>query len=421
MVQSTKSGIASRLGAKGQAAVATHKADETVVGSGGNLPSGIEFGVAELTEIKFGVYAQDIQSKDLRGKDFVYLAGIVHDPKEFELDGRKVKVEGLRTSQTEALCDTPELSRKTMEEHIAWLLNQLRLLGIDTAGKDFKLDNIEEICAELVKGGVFFNFRTWKGSKQTTGKYAGQEPRTQHEWQGACEAPNQEGGESAVKDVSAPATAATKKGTKPTAKAEVDASATDWDALGIGADNAEDEAMSTLNESALELGFTEEEINGVKTWSELAERCKAREAGTEASESADEAEAEATEEEASEVDFDAVGVAADEEYAASSDDTGENCQYLVGLAAENGLEPNDFSTWAELAETLKGLAAGEQEAEWEPKKGELYKYMPPGIGKKKTECEVIVVNIEKKTVTLKSLVDNKTMFPAVAWDKLIQE
>lgn len=162
------------LGERGRKAHEAHKNDETKYGQM-ELPSGIENGVAQLVDIKF---TQIAAGKQNAGKWMFYAAGVVKEPGE--QGGTPVR--GLRTSITEPMYDTPTRSRKTVEEHIAWLYNELRKLGVNTT--ELGYDDLESTVAALRELKPHFRFRTWKGSKQTTGQYAGQEPRVQHQWNG---------------------------------------------------------------------------------------------------------------------------------------------------------------------------------------------------------------------------------------------
>lgn len=177
--QTSQSGLAARLGQKGRQAYDAHKTEEAQYGAGSDLPAGIDGGVAQLTECKFGIY----QTGDMKGKDFFLAAGIVKSPATMA-DGTPVR--GLRTQiGPEPLCDTPSRSRKTVMDHVEWVQNELKKLGADLADTD--LDDLEMIVSALKEEKPHFRFRTWKGSKATDGPFKDVEPRVQHEWRGACE------------------------------------------------------------------------------------------------------------------------------------------------------------------------------------------------------------------------------------------
>jgi len=248
------------LGNEGASAFDEHKADETKVPGGGSLPAGIDNGIAQLVECKFDTYKKG----DMEGKVFFYAAGVVKSPKSIkDEDGNVFVVEGKRTSIREPLCETEKRTRKTVSEHMAWILNQLRLLGVETKG--LKFSQIQAAAKALVKAGPHFSFRTWKGEKQTTGPYAGQEPRVQETWEGACDFDEDESGSSVEVDE------------EPTAddlvgdSEEVDSveetgEEVDWKEIAEKADSDDEEAATKLSSFALSKGINEDDINNAPSW-----------------------------------------------------------------------------------------------------------------------------------------------------------
>jgi hypothetical protein len=177
--QVTKSGLAGKLGAKLKQAVDKHKKDETKISGGGDLPAGI-IGIAQLVDCRFGQYKEGAN----KGEYFFYAAGVVRTPAMFE--GMPIK--GMRTQiGPEPMCDTPTKSRKTLEDHTAWVLNEMRKLGAETASVDG--DELEGLAAALKEAKPTFKFRTWKGQK--TKQYP--DPRVQHSWEGAADFTPDEG------------------------------------------------------------------------------------------------------------------------------------------------------------------------------------------------------------------------------------
>lgn len=242
-----RSGLAARLGEAGRKAVENHKNDDTRLTGGGDLPAGIENGVAQLVQCYFKQY----EKGDNVGKDFFYAAGIVKLPTEHE----GVPVEGQRTWKREPLYATPTFTRKTVEDHLDWVLNQLRLLGVDTT--EVGVGDLEDVVAALEQEQPHFRFRTWKGAKQTEGPFAGREPRVQHDWRGACE---YEG--DAVEDV-------VDKTEDESAEddSEPKDDGLDYEALGEQADAGDEAAQETLTRDAEEAGLDPDEY---PTWVELA-------------------------------------------------------------------------------------------------------------------------------------------------------
>lgn len=139
------------------------------------LPSGIRNGTAKLVDCRI----TEIEAGKPDGGKCLFMArGSVVDPVEF--NGTVIK--GLFTTIMEPLFETPKRARKTIKEHMAWMYNELRILGINTAS--LKVENLVAIMDELVKKGVYFRFRTWGGDVQTEGPYKGKPGFINHEWQG---------------------------------------------------------------------------------------------------------------------------------------------------------------------------------------------------------------------------------------------
>lgn len=471
-----KSGLSAKLGGQGRAAFDAHKDDETKTGGGSQVPDGIEFGIAQLKEIKIGEFG-DGAGPDKRGKPFFHAAGVIVTPKFINHKTLgNIKVEGLRTSITEPLCATPTTTRKDIDAHVGWMLNQMRLLGIDSKDKNFTIDTVEEYIQALKDQKPYFRFRTWKGEMATEGEYAGKEPRVVHEWQGWCDPP-QEDADSGVVEASsnAPAPASAKKSapatstTKPGVKKSAAASSEDkWATWGRLADTQDDTAIIELSEAANEVGVSEEIRNNTSTWVEVADLCREAEANDNAEAATDE-----------EIDFEALGTAADEEYGTTGeaescaklrelaeaqdinpDDyptwtelataltsigedevpfdyaatgttadeefgngaEGESCTILREKAIENGLNPDDYPTWTDLATELEGMSAADESVagvdENVPNVGESWGYVDPKT-KKQIDCDVIATFPDKKVCNLKSLNDGKTIYKSVPFSNLI--
>lgn len=270
--QIAKSGLAAKLGPQGQKALDTHKNDETVYSAGGNLPAGIEGAIAELVDVKFGIYKEGKH----KGEYFFMAQGVVREPKTVRVDdgfsvsadGREVPIEGLRTSiGPEALCDTPEKtgekSRKTLDQHLQWTLNELRKLGLGTAELS-DVANLEASAQALKEAGVMFRFRTWKGAKQTTGPYANREPTVQHQWLGATEHSSEDAALDGSGDVEDNSGEASDDEGTPFDPAET----VDLTALGEAADGGDADAASQLNDLASAQSI---DANEYATWAEVAE------------------------------------------------------------------------------------------------------------------------------------------------------
>lgn len=231
-VQMQKSLLMAKLAAKGKMSHDKHKNDELKLGFQ-ELPGDIKDGIAQLTKITFGEYGKDAEGKakegaqispELKGQLYFMAQGTVVEP---------VRYAGLMTRVgPEPLCDTPSRgganSRKSFDDHYAWMLNQLHgLLKNPVTGEAQRIVSMEDVentaalLAEKVK--PYFRFSTSQGSAQkvqqdTDGKFylyyvnrdgtlakakgkgpwtneeaakkanpgVGREPGVFHNWHGAC-------------------------------------------------------------------------------------------------------------------------------------------------------------------------------------------------------------------------------------------
>jgi hypothetical protein len=267
--QTVQSGLAARLGEAGRKAVENHAADEVRYSGAGDLPTGINNGIAQLCDCYFDQYKKG----DNLGKDYFYAAGIVKQPTLH--DG--VPVAGLRTSIMEPMCQTKKKDGTivTIDDHVDNVLNYFRQLGVDTKG--FKLEMLEQTAAALEKAKPHFRFRTWGGP---TKDYPN--GRVNHDWRGACE--YNEGGDEGIVDNTEPEEPLDDPQEPEASSVEE----LDYAALGEAADHDDKQAQATLANAAKEAGIDPESI---ATWSEVAEALSS-EAPEEESEG-DEPEAEA--------------------------------------------------------------------------------------------------------------------------------
>lgn len=210
----TTTNLLEKLAQRGQAALDKAK------GKGFNygnpvLPPGIEGGIAELREIKFGVY-QDGKYKD---KVFFQARGAVLLPRVF----KEIVCEGLPTMIQEALCDTPdakgENARTTFEQHVEWVRSAIGILMKNPEDIDkVPFKQWESVCRHLVdaRPRITFRFKTFQFPKteliERAGKlfvvqgrkdrggpydseeeakkyfpYLGGDPLTFHQWNGRCD------------------------------------------------------------------------------------------------------------------------------------------------------------------------------------------------------------------------------------------
>lgn len=364
-------GLASKLGDVGRKAHEKHKSDETTYGLR-DLPDGIEGGIARLVEIGFGKY----EKGDNKGQFFFRAAGVILSPKT--VNGRKI--EGEQTSIMEPLCPTPNRSRKTVDEHLAWVYNELRKLGVDTDDLDF--DDLEETVAELKEVAPVFMFRTWKG--ESTKQFP--KPRVNEEWQGLT---------------------------------EFDENAAESDEV------EEDETEEEVEEEV------EEET---KPKAKKAPAKKAPPKEEEEDEEEEDADEDETEDEG-EDEEEEVDVAALFKLANKGDKSAQ--KKLADLAVKAGHSEDDVelaADWKAVVSMIKNPKTEDEEAEEQedeeeevvPSKGDAVFYRPidpktKKPSKKAVECEVIKVLSKAKTVTLKNLDDGETQYDSVPWSSLEQE
>jgi hypothetical protein len=319
MVMQTKtSGLLSGLGDKFVGAMKAAKGKPLEVGNAG-LPAGIDDGVAKLVSLKLAVY-KDGKNK---GKPYFMGQGVVVLPKVHNgtvIEGRQTKC------GPHPLCDTPQASgkKKTFADHFAFFRNTLLGLGLDIdqfegTGAEREQKILAGIAA-LIKGkdgkGTHFAFRTWKGKKQTTGQWAGQEPRTNEDWMTACPAPslNGDGALAAVQveqppvDNSDPNPDGAAEETTPeetqeeTTEAGGEEAGDDLDALALVAnDDANPEAKKAnrrISDIANELGITDEDIGGIEgDWTNVVAAIREKQGGGEAEAGSEEEESAPEEEE----------------------------------------------------------------------------------------------------------------------------
>ncbi len=232
---SKNTGLMDKLGRKGVKAYNAHASDETIYDTGGELPDGIEGGIAQLVECKFDVFKKG----DFTGEYFFYAAGIVLSPEEHN----GVHIKGLRTQiGPEPVCDTPKRkSRPDVEAHLEWVMNELRKLGIDTA--EVGPEDLENVASALVEAKPSFRFRTWKG--KPTNEYPN--PRTNNVWGGLVDSTSTDG-QNGVED---------------------NTDNVDYEALADEADSGDTKAADELNDLALEAGLKQSKIDSIKNWAEV--------------------------------------------------------------------------------------------------------------------------------------------------------
>ncbi len=172
--QTAVSGLMGKLGNRLVTAANKHAKDEADYGNM-ELPGGIDNGIAQLYDVKFGQYKE---GTDLAGEYFFLASGVVKAPVEFN----GMKVEGLHTRiGPEPMCDTPRAGgkRKTLEDHLAWVQNMMRILLLpagatpqqkEQVARMLSGDQLEKTALLLKTKKPHFRFRTWKPDKTVIGE-----------------------------------------------------------------------------------------------------------------------------------------------------------------------------------------------------------------------------------------------------------
>ena len=371
-VQRTKSVLMAKLGNRLSAFHEEHKDDPVEMSNFGELPPGIENGIAQLVECKIDTFKKG----DLAGELFFYAAGIVRLPTDH--DGLPIK--GLRTSIMEALCDTPTRTRASVEDHLAWVYNELKKLGVDTGSMG--VDDLEATLEALRTSAPHFRFRTWKGEATP----AFPNPRTNHNWNGTVDYTGESG--AGVTDNSSEAAKIVNRLAPPASLPSPPRSNGKSPTSALGKHMTAGPTPKPTKPAApvaapVSAGFTEFSLD------ELA-------------------------------------------VAAAADDSDAQAE-LTRLAEEAGMTPDDITGAASWDEVVAYIQAGTEEAApagssssggdpENPQVEEVYNYRPVDPKTKKqgkpVECQVMAVDKKTKTVTLADLANNKRQFKAIRWSSL---
>lgn len=145
--------------------------DAPVKVNAGDLPPGINSGIAQLTRAYFGTY----ETGDMKGEPYFMATGICVEPKVHN----GIPTEGCRVQfGPEPICDTPNrASAPRLEDHVAKIENLFKALGADMSQVDAD-DAFEATAQALQDAKPFFRFRTWQG--KPTQQYP--DPRVNVDW-----------------------------------------------------------------------------------------------------------------------------------------------------------------------------------------------------------------------------------------------
>ena len=384
-----------------------HRNDEVKISQGGDLPAGIEGGVAKISECKIGVYKEGTK---YAGESYFMAMAIVEVP-----DAHKG---GITKIGPEPLCETTTAAGevRSFESHWTKVLNWLRLCGATDAVAAMEDPDTELplICEAVKQSGIYIKFRTWAGS--VSPQYP--TPSVNHDWRGIAEGYVSEVEDDVTEEAppakaapvkktvpaktAPPAAAPVKKAAVKAPPAKVAFENVPREELAERADQGGEEEQYWLKKKALSYGISEDDIDNADNWAAVAQLIE-------------DFLTPAAEEEAG-PDLAVLGEQAD---AGDADAT----EQLTALATERELDPNDFPTWAELATALDEGSQSDDADAWQPGVGEVYKYKWFDVKTKKpgkpVECEVIKVDPAKQTVSLKNLASNQVM-QNIGWAQLEQ-
>jgi len=415
--KTTQSLMASKFAGTINEAFEEHKHDEVQVSAFGELPV-LDNGVAQLTECKFDQYKEGKN----KGEWYFQARGMVHEP---EYVGH-VKTRGRFTMIQEPMCETPDRTRKTVKEHVQWVINQLKLLGVDT--REMTADDLEGTAEALKEAAPFFSFRTWKGQKQTTGTYANQEPKVNHEWQGATEYTPEEAGGVTEEPMPQPQAAPPKPA--PTANRAAPAPAQQKAPKPAPAAPEPKQFHNQFRVGKPVAGVNNDRRPNPTVSTAAPAAPAPRPAPKPAPKPAPPPPP-------------AFDETTDLEYLAGLASTPgpqmDNAQQALndraikaGYAEEDVTNCDDWNTlieWIRQAENPEASGEetndqaenpGEEAASTAPQVEYVYNYLPPK-SKKPVECECVGVDEANETVSLKNLNDPKTVYKNVPWASLIME
>lgn len=193
-----KSSVLAKYGDKISKALVKHKDDEiTYPKAGGDVPAGVDGGIAQLVDCYFDLH-KDGENK---GKPFFYMAGVAKSPDEIvqSANGKSIAapVKGLRVSAIEPLYETPNRkSRQSVDDHVAYVTNEMKKLGIDISEYGDDAEDLESMAEALQEAKPHFKFRSWKGKPNKD--YP--DPRTNYDFNGTTDWTDEGGGDEVVDD-----------------------------------------------------------------------------------------------------------------------------------------------------------------------------------------------------------------------------
>jgi hypothetical protein len=435
--QSSKvSGVFSRYGPKAVEAFNRHKGDETEYGNFGDLPPGIDGGIAQLVDCRV---LEIKEGKQNAGELMFFARGVVVEPEQVEdpRTGLVVRIKNRNTTLSEPLFHTPERARKTFEDHMAHVLNQLRKLGLSTEDIAATDEELNAQLATLKESAPFFRFRTWQGPKSD--QYPN--PRVNHTWegtQGLEDYTPPDEGSPVEDDATGPASPSERlKGNGSATRPPVGPSSTASSPPGRPAVASPTNTRSTVKEtqqtSPTGLPGGNPVAPSARPSARLSGKPPVQPTAPPAAEAVDEfsdldslAEKADAEDKESQKSLEAmamkVGVPREAVKKARS---WADVAALVAAANQPGdeeeeeVEDEEEST-EDTEEGSPDDSDEEEEDGWDgPVVGDMYSYR---IGKKLADVEVLEVNVARQTVTVKNYSDPRgTHIKGVKWEQLIRK
>lgn len=414
----TQSKLSAKLGVKLDQAVLAHKDDTTKLGNMG-LPDGINNGIARLSSITFGEFKEGVN----KGQLYMMAQGVVVAPavhNGMSLAGRQTKW------GPEPICDTPAANtRKSLADHVDYILAFYRTLGVDTkkftSGADF-----ETYAAHLLQIKPYYNFRTWKGSKQEIenrngqfyvgkkGPYAtadaakkanpfvGKEPRVNEDWGEVCQYTPETDTTGGMDD----STGTTAPADEPTP--DVTTGLDEFSELAEQATNGDSDAEKSLVAKAKLFNISQATCEAADSWEAVAQMI--RDASANDTSKAGEGGATIPQDTPGDAtDYSALGAAA-----AEGDEAAQAALNDFGATLTPPLSDNEYESWEAFAAAIAEASPGAGET-YAPEKGGVVMFKPPKA-RKKIQCEITAVFSE--TVSLKNLVDGKTIYKGIKYDQI---
>lgn len=174
------------LGDAGRKAFEKCKGNPVRIGSGDDLPGGIENGIAQLFECTFKKYNTG-ENKD---NFYLYAAGTIATPQKIG----DISLVGRETVIKEPLCSTPKHPRKNVDAHVEWIIDLFRRMGVEASlleklcgDEEATFDDLKDAAKALKVAAPHFEFSTSQDKPATKGPYKDKPAFTQNTWKAVVE------------------------------------------------------------------------------------------------------------------------------------------------------------------------------------------------------------------------------------------